>query len=108
MIGRNKIDTLWMGVGPGYKLMTVCNCCPCCCLFKTLPNLDVTHIPHPSVLVFDNYFGKGHRLKMGFSGQEYWFTGFIKPFQERTWSKILLSTAISTLLTKGYVCNNRQ
>ena len=42
MIGRNKIDTLWMGVGPGYKLMTVCNCCPCCCLFKTLPNLDVT------------------------------------------------------------------
>lgn len=42
MIGRNKIDTIWMGVSPGYKLMTVCNCCPCCCLFKTLPNLDIT------------------------------------------------------------------
>ena len=42
LIGRNKIDTMWMGIGPGYKLMTVCNCCPCCCLYKTLPNLDVT------------------------------------------------------------------
>lgn len=42
MIGRNKIDAMWMGVGPGHKLMTVCNCCPCCCLYKTLPNLDVT------------------------------------------------------------------
>ena len=39
LIGRNKLDSIWLGVGPGEKLMTVCNCCPCCCLFKILPDL---------------------------------------------------------------------
>jgi ferredoxin len=39
LIGRDKIDAVWMGVKPSTKLMTVCNCCPCCCLFKFLPNL---------------------------------------------------------------------
>lgn len=42
MIGRNKIDTQWMGIGPGFKLMSICNCCPCCCLYKVLPNLEIT------------------------------------------------------------------
>ena len=27
-----------MGVGPGDKLLTICNCCPCCCLWRTLPH----------------------------------------------------------------------
>jgi ferredoxin len=40
MVGRNKLDTQWMGVGPGEKLLTVCNCCSCCCLYKVLPDLD--------------------------------------------------------------------
>ncbi len=37
MIGRNKLDTVWLNVRPGEKLLTVCNCCPCCCLWKSLP-----------------------------------------------------------------------
>lgn len=39
LIGRDKIDAVWMGVKPSTKLMTICNCCPCCCLFRFLPNL---------------------------------------------------------------------
>lgn len=39
MIGRNKIDALWLGVSPSRKLLTVCNCCPCCCLWQVLPML---------------------------------------------------------------------
>jgi ferredoxin len=41
MIGRNKLDTVWLGVKPGTKLLTICNCCPCCCIWGVLP--DVTH-----------------------------------------------------------------
>jgi ferredoxin len=40
MIGRNKMDTLWLGAGPGHRLLTICNCCPCCCIWKMLPDLD--------------------------------------------------------------------
>jgi len=40
LVGRNKLDTVWLGVGPGTRLLTVCNCCPCCCLWRILP--DVT------------------------------------------------------------------
>lgn len=39
LIGRNKLDTVWLDVRPGEKLLTVCNCCDCCCLWKMLPNL---------------------------------------------------------------------
>ncbi|OLS14171.1 MAG: 4Fe-4S ferredoxin [Promethearchaeota archaeon CR_4] len=39
LIGRNKLDELWLGVKPGEKLLSVCNCCPCCCLYKVLPYL---------------------------------------------------------------------
>lgn len=39
LIGRNKLDTVWLGVGPGDKLLTVCNCCPCCCLWRVLPHV---------------------------------------------------------------------
>jgi ferredoxin len=31
MIGRNRIDTVWAGATPGTKLLTICNCCSCCC-----------------------------------------------------------------------------
>ena len=37
MVGRNRLDKVWLGAGPGYKLLTICNCCPCCCLYGTLP-----------------------------------------------------------------------
>ena len=44
IIGRNKIDTVWMNVRPGEGLLTICHCCPCCCLWKVYPNLhsDIT------------------------------------------------------------------
>ena len=40
LIGRNKIDSVWMNVGPKEELLTVCHCCPCCCLWKVVPNLE--------------------------------------------------------------------
>ena len=39
MIGRNRIDSIWLGTGHAEKLMTICHCCPCCCLWKVVPNL---------------------------------------------------------------------
>jgi Fe-S-cluster-containing hydrogenase component 2 len=39
MIGRNRLDKQWLGVNPGYKLLTVCNCCNCCCLWRIAPVL---------------------------------------------------------------------
>ncbi|MCE7746305.1 MAG: 4Fe-4S ferredoxin [Candidatus Heimdallarchaeota archaeon] len=41
LIGRNKLDKQWLDVKPGHKLLTVCNCCECCCLWKMLPDLNV-------------------------------------------------------------------
>jgi ferredoxin len=37
--GRNKLDTVWLGVGPGERLLTICFCCPCCCLYSVYPYL---------------------------------------------------------------------
>jgi hypothetical protein len=39
LIGRNKLDAVWLNVSPGNKLLTICNCCPCCCLWRMLPDL---------------------------------------------------------------------
>ncbi len=39
LIGRNKMDTIWLGIGPGSRLLTICNCCPCCCLWRILPHM---------------------------------------------------------------------
>jgi flavoprotein len=39
MIGRNLLDKRWLGVNPGYKLLTICNCDPCCCLWRISPVL---------------------------------------------------------------------
>jgi ferredoxin len=65
MVGRNKLDTIWLGVGPGEKLLTICNCCPCCCLWKMLPQLNpmigekVHKMPGVSVRVTDLCAGCG-------------------------------------------------
>lgn len=40
LIGRNKIDAVWMNVRPDEGLLTICHCCPCCCLWKVVPNLE--------------------------------------------------------------------
>ena len=36
-MGRSKLDTVWLGIGPGDKLLTICNCCPCCCITRGIP-----------------------------------------------------------------------
>ena len=59
MIGRNKLDSVWLNVGPGNRLLTICNCCPCCCLWRFIPQLNeriaskVTRMPGVSVVVGD-------------------------------------------------------
>lgn len=59
MIGRNKLDTIWLGAGPGQRLLTICNCCPCCCIMKILPDLDpmisrkISRMPGVTVAVTD-------------------------------------------------------
>jgi NAD-dependent dihydropyrimidine dehydrogenase PreA subunit len=65
MVGRNKLDTVWLGVGPGHKLLTICNCCPCCCLWRMLPHLTprigakVARLPGLTVTVTDRCLGCG-------------------------------------------------
>jgi NAD-dependent dihydropyrimidine dehydrogenase PreA subunit len=65
LIGRNKLDSMWLGAGPGHQLLTVCNCCPCCCLFRVLPHLDelwsskITRLPGVQVRVTDRCVGCG-------------------------------------------------
>jgi ferredoxin len=41
MVGRFSPDLRWLnpGVGPIEKLITVCNCCPCCCGMRSVPIL---------------------------------------------------------------------
>lgn len=41
LIGKNKLDVMWLGAAPGEKLLTICNCCSCCCLWKMIPQLDL-------------------------------------------------------------------
>jgi ferredoxin len=59
LIGRDKIDAMWLEVGPDEKLLTVCNCCPCCCLHRVSPYMPgeagkkVSAIPGIHVTVTD-------------------------------------------------------
>lgn len=39
IIGRNKIDSVWLNTGPKEELLSICSCCPCCCLWKMIPEL---------------------------------------------------------------------
>lgn len=65
LIGRNKLDTVWLKVNPGEKLLTVCNCCDCCCLWRLLPHVSkkisskVNKMPGVMVSVDDNCVGCG-------------------------------------------------
>ncbi|MBD3159834.1 MAG: 4Fe-4S dicluster domain-containing protein [Candidatus Lokiarchaeota archaeon] len=65
MIGRNKLDAMWLNVKPEHKLMSICNCCPCCCLWRVLPNMSpdisrkVARIEGVSVTVTDACTGCG-------------------------------------------------
>lgn len=42
LIGKNKIDSLWMNAKPAKDLLTICHCCPCCCLWKVIPDLETS------------------------------------------------------------------
>ena len=65
MIGRIKLDAVWLGAGPGNKLLTICNCCPCCCIWKVLPYISsdigdrITKMPGVQVMVTDLCTGCG-------------------------------------------------
>ena len=65
LIGRNKLDTVWLHVRPGDRLLTVCNCCPCCCLWRMMPNLSgavsrkVHRMPGVEVRVTERCVGCG-------------------------------------------------
>lgn len=65
LVGRNKLDTVWLNVGPSHRLLTICHCCPCCCLWKVLPTIDpvisgkVTRMPGVRVSVTDQCVGCG-------------------------------------------------
>jgi len=65
LIGRNKLDAVWLGVEPGDKLLTICNCCPCCCIWRVIPDLapsisaKVSKMPGVTVRVTDDCEGCG-------------------------------------------------
>jgi ferredoxin len=65
LVGRNRLDTVWLGVGPGQRLLTVCHCCPCCCLWGILPHMaphlsaNVAAMPGVEVRVTEGCTGCG-------------------------------------------------
>ncbi len=65
LVGRNKLDTVWLNIGPSEQLLTICNCCPCCCLWKVLPTIDtrisqkVNRMPGVRLWVTDECVGCG-------------------------------------------------
>lgn len=40
IIGRNKLDSIWLSTGNKKDLMTICNCCPCCCLWNVARDIS--------------------------------------------------------------------
>jgi len=40
LIGRDKIDAVWLGTGAKENLLSICSCCECCCLWKMVPELS--------------------------------------------------------------------
>ncbi|MDH7509158.1 MAG: 4Fe-4S binding protein [Methanomassiliicoccales archaeon] len=40
LIGRNKIDSVVFSNTPKEELLSICSCCPCCCLWKMIPQLS--------------------------------------------------------------------
>ncbi len=65
MIGRNKLDAQWLGVKPGEKLLSICNCDPCCCLWRVSPilapkiGLKIKKMPGVKVQVTERCIGCG-------------------------------------------------
>ena len=41
IIGRNKLDSIWLNTRMDARnLTTICNCCPCCCLWNMVRDID--------------------------------------------------------------------
>ncbi|MFX1303499.1 MAG: DUF362 domain-containing protein [Promethearchaeota archaeon] len=65
MIGRNKLDAQWLGVKPGEKLLSICNCDPCCCLWRVSPIIapkigsKIKKMPGIKIQVTDKCIGCG-------------------------------------------------
>ncbi len=65
LIGRDKIDETWLDVGSNGNLLTICNCCSCCCLWKILSEVDpqirskVKRMPGVEIRVTDRCIGCG-------------------------------------------------
>ena len=84
LIGRNKIDAVVFDTGRKEDLMSICSCCPCCCLWKMLPELSpdisggVTRMPGVTVAVTDSCTGCGRCVE-----SEVCFVGAISMADER-------------------------
>lgn len=65
LIGKNKLDHVWLNTGPVDHLLTICNCCECCCLWRMLPYLNnkigerVKKMPGVRVQVTEDCIGCG-------------------------------------------------
>jgi len=72
LVGKDKIDETWLNVGSEGRLLTICNCCSCCCLWRWLPDLDpqisakIKRMPGVSVQVTDQCVGCGTCTKTCF------------------------------------------
>jgi len=72
MIGRNRLDAQWLGVKPGEKLLSICNCDPCCCLWRVssilAPNigLKIKRMPGIKFQVNDKCIGCKTCIKICF------------------------------------------
>ncbi len=64
-IGRSRWDSFWLGTDPPTELMTICNCCPCCCLWGMVTDLTprisqkITKLPGVEVAVNGECTGCG-------------------------------------------------
>lgn len=64
-IGRNKLDAVWLDAWPENKLLTVCNCCECCCISQYVAKLGpkiskaAVRLPGVNVVVTDKCVGCG-------------------------------------------------
>jgi hypothetical protein len=68
MVGRFSGDLRWLNeeVGPIEELVTICNCCPCCCAMRLVPHLDhnlstkfLSRMPGVEVTVSEDCSGCG-------------------------------------------------
>jgi len=69
MIGRNRLDAQWLGVKLGEKLLSICNCDPCCCLWRVSPilapkiGLKIKKMPGVKVQATEKCIGCGTCIK---------------------------------------------